>query len=978
MKNKKLMAKIGFSCLCVICALLIVGNVLLFGVFGVDFISSALAGTGAGYGDEESARLGASLVEKISEEGTVLLKNSNRTLPLNIEENNKVNVFGYTALDNAWVFTGVGSGSCKPDPEKRVGILKGLENAGFSYNTEIIEKYKTAIPTNDDWMSMNQNGKILQPDSSFYTSEMIANAKNFSNVAIVVLSRNSGENVGEVPAQSVDYLSGQIDTTRSYLDISKKEEDMLNIVKSNFENVIVILNTSNNMQCGFLTDDKIDAALYCGPTGLCGAEGVANLLAGRQKVLDEDGNETDSFEQVSPSGKLSDTYAYNYSLEPVFANRFVRNKTATSGNIVYQEDIYFGYRWYETADAVGYFNGLQNGYDSAVIYPFGYGLSYTNFSWKSRLITPAKNTKLTKDSKIEIEVTVKNEGDYAGKDVVELYYKAPYYEGGIEKSSICLGDFAKTATLQPGESQVVKLSISAYDMSSYDCYDKNSNDNYGYELDAGDYTIELKSDVHNLKDMTESSFTFNVEETLTFDKDPETNYSVINRFTDADAYAGVAIDGSNVGVNETYLSRADFFGTFKDRQSGLPTNTTKINKARIYATSANNQETMPTFGVDKGLYLIVNEDGSKASAEQLKALKNLKFNDKLIDDLMSDTNSSLWTDLVNQVTLTEAVSLVEKSGFGSEAMVSIGKIATLDFDGPSGFNESTQKPAEDKSSWTSYPAECVIGCTWNEDLANELGRSVAYEASKSGITGWYAPGVNLHRSNYNGRNYEYYSEDPIISGKLASATIIGAKSGGLYCYLKHFALSEEGDNAKGVDTWITEQNFRELYLKPFEIAVKAGANAIMTAFNRIGPVWAGANYDLLTEVLRKEWGFVGSVVTDWSSGDEIMNTPRGVLAGNDMWLNPMARNYAPLNQNDATQMYCAKIAVKNNIYTYISTYQYARDYDPGDDPYRSETGVRGAGAVLGWWIPVVICIDVLAVAGTVILGVITFKPKKQS
>ena len=281
--KKRTKRKILFSSLCVLSGLILAGNIVCFGVLGVDFISSAISGTGAKTIDDETAKKGAELVKKISEDGTVLLKNNNNTLPLNLENNNKINVFGYTAIDNAWVFTGVGSGSCKPDPEKRIGILKGLENAGFEYNKEIIDKYKKAIPTNDDYMSMNKNGYIIQPATSFYTDELINNAKSFSDTALVVLSRISGENVGEIPSTSKDYLTNEVDTTRTYLDLSKKEEEMLDIVKTNFDKVIVLLNTTNNMQCNFLLDDKIDAALYCGPTGLAGAEAVGNLIAGQKK-----------------------------------------------------------------------------------------------------------------------------------------------------------------------------------------------------------------------------------------------------------------------------------------------------------------------------------------------------------------------------------------------------------------------------------------------------------------------------------------------------------------------------------------------------------------------------------------------------------------------------------------------------------------------------------------------------------------------
>lgn len=968
---KKLGRKIGAGILMFLSAALIAGNVVCFKVLGVDFINSALGGSGVSKIDEETAKKGASLVKKISEDGCVLLKNENHALPLDKATDNKVNVFGYTSIDNGWVFSGVGSGSCLPDPEKRVGFLQGLENAGLEYNHDLAERYKKAINTKDPWLSVNQNGKILQPGDDFYSDELISSCKSFSDTAIVVLSRISGENVGEIPTSSVDYLSGKEDKSRSYLELSQKEEHMLDVVKNSFKKVIVVLNTTNNMQCGFLNDEKIQAALYCGPTGLCGAEGVANLICGEKSVVSEDG--TSKTEKLSFSGKLADTYAYDYQSEPAFANSFVRNKSATGGNIVYQEGLYFGYRWYETADREGFFDGLEKGYDSAVLYPFGYGLSYTSFSWKLTDVSLKNGSSLEKDSTIDVEVEVTNTGDYPGKDVVELYYSAPYEKGGIEKSAICLGDFAKTSVLQPNEKQKVKLSLRAYDMASYDCYDMNHDGHTGYELDKGDYVISFREDVHHEKQMENSSLTYHLPDIIDYSKDIDTGYDVINRFTGDDGYASIALDGSNVGINAEYLSRRDFVSTFIDKQAALPKDTSKVNKARIYKSGANNQEEMPLFDQDNGNYLFVKEDGSKPTKDDLTKRTGIKYNDALIDELLKDPYGKKWDELLDQLSKEDACALVEKSGFGSQAMASIGKMKTLDFDGPSGFNQNTQKIAEDKSSWTSYPAECVIGTTWNTALADELGRSVAYEADKSGINGWYAPGVNLHRSNYNGRNYEYYSEDPLISGKLASATIQGAKKGGLYCYLKHFALSEEGDNAKGVDTWITEQAFREVYLKPFEIAVKGGANAIMTAFNRIGPVWAGACYDLLTEILRNEWGFLGSVVTDWSSGDEIMNTNRGVVAGNDLWLNPMNSNGAPLDKKDPTEMYCAKEAVRHNVYTFISTYQARRDYNPDSEKGNAVVIVPKAEGG-SWWIPTLISIDVVVFLSTVVLSFFAFFP----
>lgn len=964
---------IGFGALSALSIALAVGNVVCFKVLGADFISSALDGSGATSGDAEASEKGAKLVRKISEDGTVLLKNENKTLPLNLESNNKVNVFGYSSNDKAWVFTGVGSGSCLPDPVKRVGILQGLENAGFEYNKDLAKKYDDSVKADDPWLFYDNCSKLIQPADDFYSDSLIQSCKDFSDTAIVVLSRIWGENQGEMPDTQTDYMSGETDKTRSYLQISAKEEHMLDLVKKNFGKVIVLLNTTNNMESGFLKDEKIGAALYCGPTGLCGADSIGNLLAGQKATTDKDGKETTTM--VSPSGRLADTYSLDYKSEPSYVNRTVLNKSANGGSICYQEGLYFGYRWYETADSEHFFDGLDNGYDSAVMYPFGYGLSYTDFEWTMKSTSLSSGSALASDSKIDVTVTVKNTGEYAGKDVVELYYLPPYIKGGIEKSYISLGDYAKTSVLQPGESQDVTLSVSAYDMASYDCYDKNENSHTGYELDKGTYQLQLRSNAHTAKEMKNGTLDFHADDTINIDKDPVSGYDVVNRFTGDSAYAWLPIDGSSVGVNATYLSRNSFATTLADNSAKLPTDQAALLAAKKFRSSAQNQEEMPTFDAKNDLYLVTKEDGSKASGKELSSPTGLKYNDALIDELLKDYNGEKWDKLLDQLSTSDAKTVVERSGFGTEAIESIGKPKTLDFDGPSGFNQNTSKIAEDHSSWTSYPCEDVIGCTWNKSLAYEVGQSVAFEASKSGINGWYAPGVNLHRSNYNGRNYEYYSEDPIISGTLAGATIQGAKSGGLYAYIKHFAVSEEGVNPRGVDTWLTEQTLRELYLKPFEIAVKAGANGVMTAFNCVGGIWAGANYDLCTEILRNEWGFKGSVITDWSSGDDIMNPTRGVIAGNDLWLDPMTTNYAPLDSKDATVMHCAKQAVKHNIYTYISTYQYSRDYDSSaDNDYKVQAGIRGPVSTTGWWIPTLISIDVVMGLGTIFMGLFTFLP----
>ena len=949
---------------------IIAGNIVCDTYSGV--ITKALCGNGVSFNGEEvekASALGDELCQELEREGIVLLKNGNlkngnKALPLSAETT-KVNLFGYAAT-KGFLLRGIGSGSSTINADKRVDLTGALEKAGIEYNKEILSAYDSAkFGTREN--NKSSPYELAEPSRDFYTDAMLQNAKEFSNTAIIVLSRNGGENIGEIPlTQSLRTEKGtETDNSRTYLETSKYEDELIMMAHENFDNVIVLINSCNTMHLGIVDSDNVNAALYIGLTGQSGARAIPDILWGK----------------ANPSGKVSDTYAYDPETAASYANYIKQG-----GHIQYVEDIYFGYKWYETADTEGYWknvnNGYGKGYDGVVQYPFGYGLSYTTFDWEISAITT--DTTITKKGTLEFEVVVTNTGSVARKDVVEIYVNPPYTKGGIEKSSANLVAFGKTAELKPGQSQTLKLSFNAYDMASYDCYDKNNNGFKGYELEPGNYEIKFMTDAHNLKKCDNNILNYKVESVgenigITYKMDPKTKQFVKNRMTGESAYLDLPVDGSSVNA-ASYMTRSDFATSFPTEHAKNPTGdggkSTKIND--VYDTN-----TMPTTGVDSGLRLVTKEDGSKASKADLDGNgTKLKANEELFKDL-SNYNSATWNTLLDQMSLDDYTTLVEDGGFETQAIESIGKARAYDTDGPAGFNANVLSPTDSgaKSKWTAYPSETLIGCTWSSELAFNMGLSMGVEAQATGVNGWYAPGVNLHRSPYTARNYEYYSEDGVISGKLAAEVIRGAKTNGLYCYLKHFVLSEPGPNPGGLNTWVTEQNLRENYLKPFEIAVKeGGANAIMSAFNRVGGIWAGASYPCLTQILRTEWGFRGTVITDYSDGGGLggMNPEQGVKAGNDMWLNPnKGRNQAPLNTSDATSMACARTAAKNIIFTYIDTYQYAKTHDAGDDSrYSVEVGIRTTESVFAWWIPVLIALDVVAVSAIGLAVFFILKPKK--
>ena len=904
---KKIKMRPITSVIAVVLVVAIIAGNLLLNQFSY-VVNQALAGDTTDYGSAGAElQAGDEIVQTLGEESMVLLKNEDNFLP--IEKEQKVNLFGWAATDQGFLLVGGGSGGTVIAAQNRVTLTTALDREGLSYNKELLDAYSAVSSADADANSNSPDSMaaLANPDASFYTEERMQQAKEFSDTAIVVLSRFSGENASQTELIDIGTYSNG-----TFLELTEHEKAMFDALEAHDFNVIVLFNTTNNMEMGFLEEyDCVKAALYVGLPGQSGAMAIPRILCG----------------DVNPSGRTADTLAYDYQTNnPTYINgRYVDN------SMVYQEGIYVGYKWYETADEEGFFADVSNdygtGYDAVVQYPFGYGLSYTTFEWEASA-SWGDTESMSATGEYTVEVTVHNTGDTAGKDVVQLYYTPPYTQGGIEMASVNLLAFAKTDLIQPGESQTVTLTFDAYDLAAYDYSDANDNQFAGYEIVPGDYQIRLMKNSHTDGVMAENSSSSFILSSpgITFPQDPDTSAAVGNLFTGETAYAGTPIDGTTMiegGVD--YLSRADGFANYPTATAGAPSS--QVDEIGVYQYDGYDDMDVSDiqYGIDSGLYLVVveNEDGTtqRATLDQLKGTDTsgakLVINEELMDTL-SDYEAAEWDALLDQLTEQEVKDLIGRGGFKNEAAYSVGKPLSIDRDGPAGFNMGVTNP-NTETMWTGFPTESLIGCCWNSSLTYNMGVVQGKVASATGLQGWYAPGVNLHRSVYNTRNYEYFSEDAVLTGKLAASIVQGAKENNLYCYVKHFAVSEAGANPNNKNTWLTEQALRETYLKPFELCVKdGGANGIMSAFNRVGAVWAGGNHALITDLLRGEWGFHGTVITDWYQPD-YMDYTQGLKAGNNLWLDGTFDRAAEIDLSDAGTAYAARQAVKNILYTYVVT-----------------------------------------------------------
>lgn len=1012
---KKLVLRIILTAVCALFAIaLIVGDTIAYSHHGE--ITSHLSPATEIVDEtkvEEANAAGEEVVQQIAAEGITLLKN-NGTLPLRMPEDNTgypVNVFGIGGTSEGYFYSGIGSGSSEPRQGKGINTQQALTNAGFIVNEDLLAAYA--------------DGNF---DVNYYneTQPLLENAKAFSKTAIVAISRQTGENQQQTElttdtTEPIGRPCGYYDTDedgRNPLQLSLKEEAMLDWVCDNFENVIVTLNIGNTMELGYMDREEVDALIHFSHPGQSGAVQLANILTGK----------------TNPSGHLSDTVPYNTKVDPTWAN--VIAKRDNGWQINYAEDIYFGYKWYETAfeeDAKFTVNdgekdvqldfSTEDGYKKIVQYPFGYGLSYTTFDWEVRgmewvvddSVSPASSgdTLADRDTTIRVTVRVTNTGDVPGKDAVQLYYSAPYTDGGIEKAALNLVAFAKTGMLYPegyvppadstpGQDdetatssetggteepeepsypvyEDVVLEFDVYDMASYDCYDDNGNGFTGWELDPGEYRLFVKNDAHNMQEGM--GISVNVPNTgsaaapmgfqYLFDPDSRTGI-VYNRFTGSSAEAGVPIDGNSNGQKITYMSRADFAGTFPRVQTPARTSGADIAMNGGYYTGWDTRTDLvkPQLNnTDSDLLLFTLEGGGKPTKEDLRreSGNTIVMNEELVMKLGADYDAPEWTQLLSQLSIEEIDYYVTSGGYGTQECVSIGKPLFLVHDGPSGFNRGMTQFGSPQI-YTNFPVENLVAMTWNADLARQQGSAIGVEAQATGEAGIYAPTVNLHRHAYNTRNFEAYSEDGVLSGYMGGAMIYGARTHGAQASLKHFVLSEPGKNPSNYNTWLTEQNLRENYLKAFEIAVKTGgANFVMTAFNNVGGVKCAYSYQLLNGVLRQEWGFKGSVVTDYGVG----NADSLIRAGNDLKLNPNTGTTG-LSEDNVADVYCGVQAVKNDLYTFCNTYYSAKTYNPE----MTYTMVSRDQPFI-WWIPTLIGINIVIFGIAIFLILWMWLPRKR-
>lgn len=805
-----------------------------------------------------SKKAAAELTETIESEGIVLLENKGNTLPL---AQGNINVFGYAS--HVPVYGGSGSGG--GDESKNINVQKGLENAGFTVNEELVKFYEDRYVPRDKIDIFNLVGgdfNIHEPAVSEYSPELMESIKSFSDTALVMISRNSGEGA-DLATDMKNFIGGT--EGDHYLTLSQSEEEMLNMVSENFEKVIVLINSSYAMELGFLEDPRVDAALWIGGPGSTGFNAVANVLGGK----------------VNPSGKLVDTYAYDATSAPSFYNvgEFpYSNSNFTYGKdewhykyINYIESIYVGYKFYETR-FIDNNTGLMDeaAYKNAVQYPFGYGLSYTDF--KQEII----DFKSDNDT-ITMDVKVTNTGNVAGKSVVQAYYTPPYTVGGIEKAHVNLAGFGKTQLLSPNESQAITISFSVEDMVSYD--DKNVK---AYILEKGEYDIKLMANSHDIIDSRKVS----IPETIVYDQD--------NKRTTDQIAATNQFDNMR-GDDLVYVSRADWEGT-------LPTEVAQPIEASPELLAELSDMSVNVEGNDTPIV-------RKNHNIPLYEMKDVPYGDPK------------WGQFLEQLSPRDMATLITKGGFQTVALHSIKKPATIDSDGPAGINHLVSG-----NKGNQYTSEVVTASTWNTDLGMEMGATFAKEAKAYKITGLYAPAVNLHRSPFSGRNFEYYSEDSLLSGKIGAAVVKGMKENGTYPYVKHFAMYDQETmrytHPTGAAVWSNEQAMREIYLKPFEMLVKeGGANGIMSSYNRMGSRWAGESKELLQTVLRDEWGFEGTVISDYFK-PQYMNISAGVMAGNDMvlYVMPTKLNKEITNTN-AGQQYMRK-ASHNILYSVANSHAY--------------------------------------------------------
>lgn len=817
------------------------------------------------------------LAKAVQSEAVTMLQNNDSNLPLT--NNKKVNVFGWGSTNPVYGGTGSGSISGK---YPTVSLLDGLKSAGIRTNASLSSLYTHYRKDRPAVSMFSQDWTLPEVPAAQYSDSLIRNAKSFSDQAIIVLARVGGEGAdlpSNMKAKGVTYKNNSqtyqdYKNGESILQLSQTERDMISLVTKNFANVTLVYNGANAFQFDFLKSyPQIKSVLWCPPAGQNGFSALGDVIAG---ATNPSGRTSDTFlKDLTKSVSYNNvgSFAYNNAddLQVSYPSFTGGTTKATPTFVNYTEGIYVGYRFYETAAREGLIR-----YDDVVQYPFGYGLSYTTFRETMGRVTHT-------DGKISFDVRVTNTGSVAGKDVVEAYYDPPYTNGGLEKASTNLVGMEKTRSLQPGGSQTVRISFDDADMASYDSRNAKS-----YVLEKGDYGISVQSDSHTVI----ATRTVSIPHTITYDTAGNTHSGdktpATNQFDDA---AG----------NVRYLSRANHFANYA-AATAAPTDFAMSSAVKSEFTNNNkynprafdkSSDTMPTTGAKNGV--------------RLASLRGKSYND------------AQWNALLDELTFSDMDTLTANAGYGTQAITSIGKIQLTDADGPAALNNNFTGVGS-----IGFPSSTSVACTWNKDLARRYGDMIGDMAHDMHVAGWYAPAMNIHRSPFAGRTFEYFSEDPLLSGEMAANEIAGAKSRGVYAFMKHFAMNDQETNRLNMlCTWANEQSIRDIYLKPFEMSVKqGGATAAMSGFNYIGATYNGGNSVLLNNVLRNEWGFRGFVITDYFGGYGYQNADQEIRNGNDAML-ATTKGTNHVTDRSATSVKALRQASKNILYTVVNGWQYA-------------------------------------------------------
>lgn len=879
----------------IVSVLLVIGIVLDVALYGfLQAVMDMMFGESAStveLTDEEKAQItedARALALRIAEESIVLLDN-NGTLPL--ESSSKtVDILGYNGKNPYYGGGGSGALSDRTEP---ISFAGAFENAGWTVNRDLLAAYGSGLST---------DLSILEPDPDDIWAHTDADA----DLAVIVFGR-AGSEGSDLPTTGYG-----ADGTGHYLQLSENEQELLAKAAAQYENVVVVLNISNMLELGPVealysdeagTVGNVDAVLWLGKPGYYGMPALVEAIEGT----------------LNPSGRMVDTFAYDAFSAPAAVSYGDSAYTNLSVNGAdagepahyqeYNEGIYVGYRYYETAAALGYID-----YDDTVLYPFGYGLSYTTFSWE--IVEQNIPAALQGDSKISITVQVTNTGDVAGKDVVELYSvlsPEALTEAALDHSAASLVAFAKTPLIPAGGSENVTLELDAEDLASYDDRGVYAADG-AYVIEAGSYELALRTDAHTDKDAAINPV-IEVENAIVYSESalsPDADTSVPKRPSDLVSVSNVfgsaddsTLNGTKYDLGIPYLSIASGEADWVNGYARNGDKTAPQSLVDFISGGAN-------VSISNKGYTVHNEAVVTASGG------SLDVND-FTDVPYGDPS---WDTLVQQMSAAEMRRLIRDGGYGTDDIVSVNKANTIDVDGPQSLNYF---PDPSKYQGVAYPSQISLAATWNVDLAAEFGASIAKEASVFGITGWYAPGANLHRTPFGGRNFEYYSEDPVLTGFMAMYTCSAATEGGMTVYIKHLVINDTEVNRNfNVLHWCTEQALREIYLKAFEYPVKAEARfgmtsttGMMSGFNYIGDRWCGASYELLTAILRGEWGFHGTVVTDYFGGYGYMDAACAIRAGNDLMLNTVV---AQLDLSTNDDLYWAQQACKNILYSYSRTY----------------------------------------------------------